>query len=110
MKKQVKILSIVPFLGFSIILLILYIKALKGKIDIKRFFKHFISCAFVGFIGIITSILFLKILSFVITMDEFLQTYGMVISFIFGGYVINIFTLLLANKYYDKSNHAYEWC
>jgi hypothetical protein len=80
----------------------MYIQVLLGKMKFKVLFKLLSLCALFGGFAIFVSILLLKIISLIINIESFVETYGMLFAFILGGYLMNIFTIKMINRYYEK--------
>jgi len=102
MSKKMNYFIIIPIFGTIIILFTLYVQALKRKVRIKTLAKLWFAIGFFGGFAIFISILLLKIISLIISIESFVETYGMLFAFILGGYLMNIFTIKMINRYYDK--------
>lgn len=98
MNKKMNYLAIIPIYGAVILLFWLFIKMARGEIDKKRFHAYFISSALVGFLSILISILFLNFINSLIDITNFINSYGILIASIAGGYLMNFFTFVLINK------------
>ena len=83
--------------GCDFIVLAIY-KMARGEIDKKRFHAYFISSALVGFLSILISILFLNFINSLIDITNFINSYGILIASIAGGYLMNFFTFVPINK------------
>ena len=102
MEKNVKYLSIVPLFGSVILLFYLFIKSFKGEIDKKRFFIFFYSSGFVGFCSILVVIMSLNLVNYLFDIQEFILNFGLSTAFVFGGYLLNLFTFTIAIKKWGK--------
>lgn len=91
-------LAIIPIYGAVILLFWLFIKMARGEIDKKRFHEYFISSALVGFLSILISILFLNFINSLIDITNFINSYGILIASIAGGYLMNFFTITATEK------------
>jgi hypothetical protein len=102
MSKKMNYLIIIPIFGTIIILFTLYVKALKSKVRFKILAKLWFAIGFFGGFAILLSILLLKFINLIISIESFVETYGMLFAFILGGYLMNVFTIKMINRYYDK--------
>lgn len=91
-------LVILPIFGTVILWLWLFIKMVREKINKKKFHAYFISSALFGFLSILIIILFLNFINSLVDGTNFVNSYGIVIAFIIGGYLMNLFTFALINK------------
>ena len=98
MNKKINLLIIIPIYGAIILMIWLFIKMIKEEINKKNFYVIFISSALFGFLSILVIILFLKFINFLINITYFIDNYGMLFSFIIGGYLMNLFTFILINR------------
>ena len=98
MNKKINYLAIIPIFGTVILFLWLYIKMEKQKINKKKFNAYFISSALFGFLSILITILFLNFINSLVDISNFINSYGILVAFIVGGYLMNLFTFTLINK------------
>lgn len=98
MNKKINYFAILPIFGSVILLFWLFIKMIKQEINKKRFHAYFISSALFGFLSILIVILFLNFINSLVDITNFINSYGMIIAFIVGGYLMNLFTFNLINK------------
>lgn len=98
MNKKMNYLVILPIFGTVILWLWLFIKMVREKINKKKFHAYFISSALFGFLSILIIILFLNFINSLVDGTNFVNSYGIVIAFIIGGYLMNLFTFALINK------------
>ena len=98
MNKKINYLAIIPIYGTIILLLWLFIKMTKQEINKKKFHAYFISSALFGFLSVLIMILFLNFINSLVDITDFINNYGMLVAFIVGGYLMNIFTFTLINK------------
>ena len=101
MNKKMNYLAIIPIFGTIILLFYLFIKMIKKEINKKKFHAYFISSALIGFLSILISNLFLNFINLFINISNFIDGYGIIIAFIVGGYLMNLFTFTLINKKWD---------
>lgn len=98
MNKKINLLIIIPIYGTIILMIWLFIKMIKEEINKKIFYAIFISSALFGFLSILITILFLNIINSLTNITYFIDNYGMLFSFIIGGYLMNLFTFILINR------------
>lgn len=98
MNKKINYLAIIPIFGTVILFLWLSIKMAKQKINKKKFNAYFISSALFGFLSILITILFLNFINSLVDISNFINSYGILVAFIVGGYLMNLFTFTLINK------------
>lgn len=98
MNKKINYLAIIPIFGTVILLLWLFIKMIREEINKKKFHAYFISSALFGFLSILVAILLLNFINSLIDISSFIESYGILIAFIVGGYLMNLFTFTLINK------------
>lgn len=98
MNKKINYLAIIPIFGTVILLFWLFIKMIKQEINKKKFHAYFISSALFGFLSILVAILLLNFINSLIDISSFIDSYGILIAFIVGGYLMNLFTFTLINK------------
>ena len=98
MNKKINLLIIIPIYGTIILMIWLFIKMIKEEIKKKIFYAIFISSALFGFLSILITILFLNIINSLINIKYFIDNYGILFSFIIGGYLMNLFTFILINR------------
>ena len=98
MNKKMNYLAIIPIYGTVILLFWLFIKMARGNINKKKFHAYFISSALFGFLSILVAILLLNFINSLIDISSFIDSYGILIAFIVGGYLMNLFTFTLINK------------
>ncbi|MCH5171378.1 MAG: hypothetical protein J1F31_00895 [Erysipelotrichales bacterium] len=101
MNKKLNFCAIFPIYGSCVLLFVLFIKMLKHKINRKKFYIYFFSCGLFGFLSILLIIMALKYVNYITNYKTFIDSYGILIGFIIGGYVMNLFTFLLINKHYN---------
>lgn len=100
MNNKLKYLAVMPLYGSIIILVGMFIKAMKHEINIKRFYKFFIACGLFGGSAILILMLFLLFISTLVDIQNYIG-YGVLTIVIIGGYLMNIFTFTLLNKRWD---------
>lgn len=98
MNKKINYLATIPIFGTVILLLWLFIKMIREEINKKKFHAYFISSALFGFLSILVAILLLNFINSLIDISSFIESYGILIAFIVGGYLMNLFTFTLINK------------
>lgn len=98
MNKKINYLIIIPIFGTVILLFWLFIKMVKQEINKKKFHAYFISSALFGFLSILVAILLLNFVNSLIDITNFINSYGIIVAFIVGGYLMNLFTFILINK------------
>ncbi len=98
MNKKMNYLVIIPVFGAVILLLWLFIKMAKQEINKKKFHTYFISSALFGFLSILVTILLLNFVNSLTNITNFIDSYGIVVSFVVGVYLMNLFTFTLINK------------
>lgn len=98
MNKKINYLAIIPIFGTVILLLWLFIKMIREEINKKKFHAYFISSVLFGFLSILVAILLLNFINSLIDISSFIENYGILIAFIVGGYLMNLFTFTLINK------------
>ena len=101
MNRKMYFLAILPIWGSIILLFWLFIKMVKQEINKKKFDAYFISSALFGFLSILVTILLLNFVNSLIDITNFINSYGLLIAFIVGGYLMNLFTFTLINKKWD---------
>lgn len=102
MDKKTNYLAIIPILGSVILFLWLYIKLLKHEINTKKFLACFISSALLGFLSIVVVMLFLYFINYLFDIKIFIENYGMIVAFVIGGYLLNLFSFVSINKNWDN--------
>ena len=98
MNKKMNYFAIIPIYGTVILLLWLFIKMTRGEINKKRFHTYFISSVLFGFLSVLVVILLLNFINSLIDISIFINNYGILIAFIFGGSLMNLFAFTLINK------------
>lgn len=98
MNKKINYLAIIPIFGTVILFFWLFIKMAKQKINKKKFNAYFISSALFGFLSILITILFLNFINSLVDISNFINSYGILVAFIVGGYLMKLFTFTLINK------------
>jgi hypothetical protein len=98
MNKKINYLAIIPIFGTVFLLFLLFVKMARGKINKKMFHTYFISSSLLGFLAILTIILLLNFVNSIINITSFINSYGIVVALIVGGYLVNLFTFTLINK------------
>ena len=101
MNKKLNYLSLLPSYGSAVLFLLLFIKSIKGKIKTKKFYIYLFSSAIVGFLSNILMVLFLKFINFLFNTSSFLGNYEILLAFVVGGYLLNLFVFVLVNKTWD---------
>lgn len=102
MDKKTNYLAIIPIFGSVILFLWLYIKLLKHEINTKKFLACFISSALLGFLSIVVVMLFLYFINYLFDIKIFIENYGMIVAFVIGGYLLNLFSFVSINKNWDN--------
>ncbi len=98
--RKMKILAVIPLWGAIILLFWLFIKAVKQEINRKKFRACFVATALIGFLSILAVVLLLGFVSSLNVLTEFVQTYGMLVAIIVGGYIMNLFAFVKINKHW----------
>ena len=98
MNKKMNYLAIIPIYGTVILLFWLFIKMTRGKINKKKFYAYFISSVLFGFLSVLITILLFNFINFLTDISNFIDSYGLLVAFIVGGYLMNLFTFTLVNK------------
>lgn len=98
MNKKINCLAIIPIFGTAILFFWLFIKMTKQKINKNKFNAYFISSALFGFLSILITILFLNFINSLVDISNFINSYGILVAYIVGGYLMNLFTFTLINK------------
>lgn len=106
MNKKLNYLALFPLFGSAIFLFLLFIKATKKEIRRDIFHLYLFSSAIVGVLSILISILFLNFISSLAHMTNLINSYGILIAFIIGGVLLNLFVFILINKNWDKFNNT----
>lgn len=102
MNKKINYLAIIPIFGTVILLLGLFIKMIREEINKKKFYVYFISSALFGFLSILVAILLLNFINSLTDISSFINSYGILLAFIIGGYLMNLFTFILINKKWNE--------
>lgn len=102
MNKKINYLAIIPIYGTVILLFWLFIKMIKQEINKKKFHAYFISSALFGFLSILIAILFLNFINSLTDITNFINSYGIIVAFLVGGYLMNLFTFSLINKKWNE--------
>ena len=98
MNEKINYLAIIPVYGTVFLLFWLFVKMVKQEINKKKFHAYFLSCGLVGFLSILVVVLLLNFINSLINITNFIDRYGMVVAFIIGGYLMNLFSFILINK------------
>ncbi len=98
MNKKLNYMAIIPIYGSVILLFWLFIKALKNQINKKKFHIYLICSGIIGFLSILIIILFLNLINSLVDINDFINGYGLLVAFIVGGYILNLYTFTLINK------------
>ena len=98
MNKKINCLAIIPIFWTVILFFWLFIKMTKQKINKNKFNAYFISSALFGFLSILITILFLNFINSLVDISNFINSYGILVAYIVGGYLMNLFTFTLINK------------
>ena len=75
---------------------------MKKQINKKWFSAFFISCGLFGFLSILILILFMNFLNSISDISNFISSYGMLVVFIVAGYLLNLYSFYIFNKYEYK--------
>ena len=75
---------------------------IKQEINKKKFHAYFISSALFGFLSILIAILFLNFVNSLTVITNFINSYGIIVAFLVGGYLMNLFTFSLINKKWNE--------
>ena len=102
MNKKINYLAIIPIFGTIFLLFWLFIKMIKQEINRKKFHAYFISSALFGFLSILIAILFLNFVNSLTVITNFINSYGIIVAFLVGGYLMNLFTFSLINKKWNE--------
>ena len=100
MNKKLNYLSAIPLYGTCIMLFYLYFLCFKGRISKKKFSKVFLICAIVAAVCwyMISLILFMINQNF---HSPVLYNYGILITLVVAGYIMNAFTFTFINKKWE---------
>lgn len=98
MNKKMNYLAIISVLGTVILLFWLFIKMGRQEIDRKKFHIFFISSALFGFLSILVTIMLLNFINYLTDITDFINSYGIFVAFVIGGYFMNLFSFVLINK------------
>ncbi|MCI6358185.1 MAG: hypothetical protein MR766_06165 [Erysipelotrichaceae bacterium] len=98
MNKKLNYLAIVPIYGTVVLLVWLFIKMAKQEINKKKFYAYFISSVLFGFLSILVVVLLLNFINSLVDISNFINGYGLIVAFVVGGYLMNLFTFTLINK------------
>lgn len=98
MNKKLNYLAVVPIYGTVVLLVWLFIKMAKQEINKKKFYAYFISSALFGFLSILVVVLLLNFINSLVDISNFINGYGLIVAFVVGGYLMNLFTFTLINK------------
>lgn len=98
MNKKMNFLAILPLYGSIIVLFWLFIKTFKKEINKKKFNIYFYSCGIMGGISIWLLILFVLFLNYQFNFSDEPFNIAIVVGFVLGGYLTNLYTFLLLNK------------
>lgn len=98
MNKKTNYFAIIPIFGAIFLFVWLFIKMVKQEINKKKFHAYFISSALFGFLSISIVILLLKFINSLHDITSFINSYGIFVAFIIGGYLMNLFSFTLINK------------
>lgn len=98
MNKKLNYLAIVPIYGTVVLLVWLFIKMAKQEINKKKFYVYFIGSALFGFLSILVVVLLLNFINSLTDISNFINSYGLIVAFVVGGYLMNLFTFTLINK------------
>lgn len=98
MNKKMNYLAIIPIYGSIILIFWLFIKMIKREIDMKQLSAYLASTAIVGFLSILVSVLFFKFIGSIFAGITFINNYGLILGFVLGGYLMNLFTFVMINK------------
>ena len=98
MNKKINYLAIIPIWGTIILFIWLFIKMAKQEINKKKFYVYLASSALFGFLSNLIIFLFLYFINSLVDITNFIKSYGMIVAYIGGGYLMNLFTFTLINK------------
>lgn len=98
MDKKMNWLAAIPIYGSVIIMLWLFIKTIKKEINMKQLSAYLASSALVGFLSILVSVLLFKFVGAIFLNSPFFNDYGLILGFVLGGYLTNLFTFAMINK------------
>lgn len=108
MNKKLNWLMILPIYGTLIWLLYVFVKAMGNQTTIgdqtkiKKIFLFVWGCGLAGASCVVFLLLIQIFIAYFINMDiaEYLMRYGVFVSLIVGGYLMNLVTFLLIKKHY----------
>ena len=98
MDKKMNYLAAIPIYGSVILMFWLFIKTIRREIDMKQLSAYLASSALVGFLSILISVLFFKFVGSIFVNITFINDYGLILGFVLGGYLMNLFTFTMVNK------------
>ncbi len=98
MNKKINYLVLIPSWGTVIILIFLFIKSIRKEINKKKFNALFFRCGILSLLSKLVVILLLLFINSLIDITRFIDNYGILVEFVIGGYLMNIFTFTLINK------------
>lgn len=96
--KKINVLAMFPIFGSVILIILLYIKMVKKEIDRKKFFAFLFCTGLFGFVSILLITLLLKFVNSIIDISSFINNTGLIISFVVGGYFMNLYSFSFINK------------
>ncbi len=101
MNKKLNYLAVLPLLGSTILLIWLFVKALKKQINSRKLFVYFVICSVVAMLIHATALV-----------AELLVAHGDISTYqpnaisiliqIIGGYLVNVFVFIFINKKWKK--------
>lgn len=98
MKKKMNFLAVIPIYGTVIIMLWMFVQTIKQRIPMKRFVVYLASTALAGFLSILFSILLFIFIGKLFLTSTLINEHGIVMGFVLGGYLLNLFTFTMINK------------
>ena len=102
MDKKLKKLSIIPFLSSFVAFVWLSFKVLKREVNKKTYVKYCIGFFLLSAFTVLFTALLLYLLNQLFNIAKFMLNGGLAVVYIFNGYLMNLFTIILLNKYYEN--------
>lgn len=102
MSKKMNYVAIIPFVGSLVLLFWLFIKTAKAEVNIKQVYVYFFISAGIGSLLFCVPLLLLFLINIAVSAINLLNIYGILVSLIIGGYLMNLFVFIFINKKWSK--------